>query len=112
MHFNGFYFRIFSLKNSKTKKVFLDGNSCFGKICGKTSPFTYVSSNSPTIFTVHGTLDSVVPFVHAQLLQKRLKDLGGNNVLYKVPDRKHGNFTEEEMTQIYQGIWKFVAEIE
>jgi hypothetical protein len=53
-----------------------------------------------------------VPFVHAQLLQKRLEDLGNKNVLYKVPNRKHGNFTEEEMTQIYQEIWKFIAEIE
>lgn len=89
-----------------------DGQSDFKNMCAKTSPLTYITSDSPPIFTAHGTADPVVPFIHAQLLHQRLDEVGVKNKLYEVPNRKHGNFNAEEMTAIYREIWKFISDIE
>lgn len=96
----------------KDRGILWDGKSDFGDMCTKTSPLHHLSADSPPIFTIHGSSDPVVPFEHAQILHKRSKELGHKSVLYEVPNRKHGNFSPREMTEIYREIWRFIAEIE
>ena len=38
----------------------------------RVSPITYVSADSPPVFTIHGTADTVVPVQHARNLEAAL----------------------------------------
>jgi acetyl esterase/lipase len=61
-----------------------DGNKEIGNqvgILGKeqlesVSPVTYVSKESPPVFMIHGTADSIVPVEHSKSLEKALRENG------------------------------------
>jgi acetyl esterase/lipase len=74
------------------------------RIC---SPVTYIDSASPPVFTIHGDQDKIANYEQAPLLQEKLNHYGVKNYLFTVKGKKHGNFDPEEMTAIYQQLWKF-----
>jgi len=72
------------------------------------SPITHLSKLSPPIISVHGDADPVVPVDHAKNLHKKLDELGAKNRMVIIPGKKHGNFTGEERTYIFEQIWDFL----
>ncbi len=54
------------------------------------SPVTHLSKSAPPIITIHGDLDSVVPYDQALLLDKACKELGVDHDLVRVPLAEHG----------------------
>lgn len=69
----------------------------FGKSCKtdpdvlKTaSPVSYVSKAAPPVLLVHGTFDFVVPIIHSEQLEKKLKDAGATAELITVRGEGHG----------------------
>lgn len=74
------------------------------------SPITYLSKESPPIMTIHGDQDASAPYEQGVLLHKELEELGAKHYFLTIPGKKHGNFSGEEMTMIFQDIWKFLKE--
>jgi dipeptidyl aminopeptidase/acylaminoacyl peptidase len=69
----------------------------FGKTCKtdaevfkKASPITYVSKTAPPVLILHGTFDLIVPIIHSENLQKKLKDAGATVELITVSGEGHG----------------------
>lgn len=81
------------------------------KIFASCSPLTYVNSAVPPVLTIHGDADNTVPFVHAVLLHDALKKYGVRNNLVVMKGKKHGDFDENEMSENFRSIWKFLKEI-
>ena len=74
------------------------------------SPITYLSKESPPIMTIHGDQDASAPYEQGVLLHEKLEELGARHYFLTIPGKKHGNFSGEEMTMIFQDIWKFLKE--
>ncbi len=96
----------------KDKNILTKDSIPLSLIFEKTSPINFINKNTPPVLTVHGTIDKIVRFKHAELLHKKLDSFSVKNRLLKIDNRKHGNFDAEEMTSIYTEIWKFLEEIE
>ncbi len=69
----------------------------FGKACKtdpevykKASPINYVSRTAPPTLIVHGTFDLIVPVIHSENLEKKLKDAGATVELITVRGEGHG----------------------
>ena len=69
----------------------------FGKACKtdpdvykKASPITYASKTAPPVLILHGTFDFIVPIIHSENLQKKLKDAGTTVELITVSGEGHG----------------------
>lgn len=73
-----------------------------------TSPINYVSQHTPPILSIHGDADVNVEIEQSIALHKRLDDEKIKNRLIKVPGKKHGNFSSEELASIFESIWAFL----
>lgn len=69
----------------------------FGKTCKtdpeifkKASPITYVSKTAPPVLIIHGTFDLIVPIIHSENLEKKLKDAGAKVEFITVRGEGHG----------------------
>lgn len=69
----------------------------FGKACKtdpevfkKASPVTYVTKASPPVLILHGTFDFIVPIIHSENLEKKLKDAGVTAEFITVRGEGHG----------------------
>ena len=78
-------------------------------IAKQVSPLTYVESGLPPILTIHGDADSIVPYSHAVRLHEALTKAGVPNQLITIPQGAHGEFSRQEMIQVYEGIWSFLT---
>ncbi len=78
------------------------------RIC---SPLTHINASVPPVLTIHGDADQVVPFDQATRLHEALNQRGVKNQLHVVKGKKHGNFDEQEMSENFQIIWKFLDEV-
>jgi len=72
------------------------------------SPIHYVREGGAPVITIHGTEDAGVTFDQAVKLHKKLQDAGIKEKLYAIKGKKHGDFSPEELTQIYEEIWNFL----
>jgi len=54
------------------------------------SPVTHLTKSAPPIITIHGNLDSVVPYEQALMLDEACKKLGVDHDLIRVPIAEHG----------------------
>jgi acetyl esterase/lipase len=85
----------------------------FGKACKtdpavyKTaSPLTYAGKGAPPVLMIHGTFDLIVPVIHSEALEKKLKDAGGTAELIAVRGRGHG-WDEPALTRTFNDAIKF-----
>ena len=72
------------------------------------SPINYVREGGAPVLTIHGSEDYTVPVNQAVNLHKKLREAGVREKLLLIEGKKHGDFSHEELTQIYQKIWKFL----
>jgi acetyl esterase/lipase len=72
------------------------------------SPVRKVSSESPSIITIHGEKDTVVPYEQAISLHARLNEERVRNELISIPDGKHMGFSEKDFQYIYTLIFEFL----
>ncbi|MBO23692.1 MAG: lipase [Verrucomicrobiales bacterium] len=75
------------------------------------SPINYVREGVAPVITIHGTEDAAVPYVQAVNMHKKLREVGTKERLHTIKGKKHGDFTPEELTQIYQEIWEFLESV-
>ena len=76
----------------------------------RVSPMTYIRKDLPPIFTVQGDKDQLVPYEHGVKLHEALTKAGVPNEHMTIPGGRHGGFSSEEMTQIYQKIFDFLRQ--
>ena len=79
------------------------------EIARRVSPLTYIRSGLPPIMTIHGDADTTVPYEQAVRLHAALDKANIPNRFLTIPGGKHGNFTPEERTRIYEAIREFLA---
>lgn len=61
------------------------------------SPITYIRKGVPPVFTLHGTMDEIVPNDQATLLDRALRAVGATSRLEKVEGKDHGwNWTPHD----------------
>ncbi|MEO1486865.1 MAG: alpha/beta hydrolase [Bacteroidota bacterium] len=77
-----------------------------------TSPVNHVKSTTPPILTIHGDADINVDFEQASSLHKALEAKKVKNELIRIPDKKHGNFSAEELVMVFNKIWEFLNSID
>lgn len=80
------------------------------EIARRVSPLTYVRAGLPSILTIHGDKDDVVPYSHATRLHEALDKAKVKNQLYTIKGGGHGGFTQAEFVNAYNEIWKFLRE--
>ena len=78
------------------------------EIARRVSPLTYIRSDLPAIFTIHGDADPTVPYTHATRLRDALNEAKVPNQLLTIPGGKHGNFTPEERLRIFGAVQEFL----
>lgn len=59
------------------------------------SPVTYVTNDDPPVLTVHGTVDPIVPYQQAEILDRALKKAGIESYFISVKGGGHGGFPDE-----------------
>ena len=86
------------------------GSATTEEIFRISSPVTYATGNNPPVLSIHGDKDETVPIEHSELLHRELEKRHVKNRIVRIEGRKHGDFTEEEMTRIFREIWSFLHE--
>jgi acetyl esterase/lipase len=80
-------------------------------IAKNVSPLSYVRSNLPPVFTVHGDVDTTVPYQHAVRLKAALDEAGVVNTLYTVKGGYHGKWGKDVDAGVYTAIDEFLSTI-
>ena len=75
------------------------------------SPINYVREGVAPVITIHGTEDAPVPYVQVVNLHEKLRGVGTKERLHTIKGKKHGDFSPEELTKIYQEIWEFLESV-
>jgi acetyl esterase/lipase len=77
----------------------------------RVSPVAYVRRGSPSVLTVHGDADAVVPYEHARHLHAELARHGVSERLVTVPGGGHGGFTRAQDEAAFAEIRAFLARL-
>ncbi len=84
--------------------------SQIASISQRYSPLHYVRADTPPVITLHGDLDSVVPYPQAQSLHQALEKARVKNELVTLQGGKHQGFTPAQFQLCYERIFAFLAE--
>jgi acetyl esterase/lipase len=79
------------------------------EIAKRVSPLTHVRAGLPPVLSIHGDADNVVPYQHAVRMHEALTKAGVQNQLLTIPGGRHGGFTPEERTRIFNTIREFLT---
>ena len=75
------------------------------KLAPETSPVRLVTASAPPVFTVHGTVDTVVPFSEARALHDKLTT---PNALLPMAGGNHSGFSDRQYRRAYKEIFRFL----
>lgn len=75
------------------------------------SPVNRIVAETPPIITIHGQIDSVVPYIQAVTMHKLLQEKGIKNELVSIPKGKHLGFTDKDFQLIYTRIFDFLEKL-
>ena len=75
------------------------------------SPVNRISEDTPPVLTLHGELDSVVPYDQAVQLHQLLEEAGLTHRLLSDPKGNHGGFSDQKYEEFYSEIFSFLDEL-
>ncbi len=75
------------------------------------SPISYVDSDTPPTFIVHGDADPIVPYAQSVLLHKALTEAGVKTLFMTVEGGEHGKFGQEKNSEINRAMVAFLKEL-
>ena len=78
----------------------------------KYSPVYMASRNAPPVITIHGAVDSVVPYTQATLLEARLEELGILHKLVTIEDGNHGGFRDQGYERVNKEVFDFIESLD
>lgn len=79
------------------------------QIARQVSPVTYVRKDVPPIISLHGDMDTGVPYAQKQRFHELLQQAGADHKLITIKGGGHGIFKPEDNLDGYQAIWDFLA---
>ena len=97
-----------TLPNGNYAAAWIGNADKVSEISSKYSPLFLVSENTPPVITIHGDLDSVVPYEQATALHESLSTV---NRLITVKGGNHSGFTNAQYQDAYQAIFRFINEL-
>ena len=98
-------------KNLKNYAVMWMGSqSNAQEIAKKVSPLTYVRAGLPPILTIHGDIDSVVPYSHSVRLHEALDKVKSPNKLITIKGGDHGGFSRADYINSFKEIKEFLRQ--
>ena len=75
------------------------------------NPLTHVTSNTPPIYMLHGTIDNLVPWQQSQIMVNKINELVPNKAIFnQVANRNHADFPASATDQINVTILNFLDE--
>ena len=77
-------------------------------ISSRYSPLFLVTENTPPIITVHGDVDTVVPYEQASALHESLST---TNRLITIEDGNHSGFSDAQYRDAFQAIFRFIDDL-
>ena len=77
-------------------------------ISSRYSPLFLVTENTPPIITVHGDVDTVVPYEQASALHESLST---TNRLITIEDGNHSGFSDAQYRDAFQAIFQFIDDL-
>ena len=77
-------------------------------ISSRYSPLFLVTENTPPIITVHGDVDTVVPYEQATALHESLST---TNRLITIEDGNHSGFSDAQYRDAFQAIFQFIDDL-
>lgn len=77
-------------------------------ISSQYSPLFLVTENTPPIITVHGDVDTVVPYEQASALHESLST---TNRLITIEDGNHSGFSDAQYRDAFQAIFQFIDDL-
>ena len=78
------------------------------ELAKRLSPLTYVRTGLPPILTIHGDLDTDVPYQQGVRLHEALDRVGAANQFVTITGGKHGFWTREQNLRAQQSIFRFL----
>ena len=78
------------------------------EISSQYSPLFLVTENTPPIITVHGDVDTVVPYEQASALHESLST---TNRLITIEDGNHSGFSDAQYRDAFQAIFQFIDDL-
>jgi acetyl esterase/lipase len=78
------------------------------ELAKRLSPINYVRAGLPSILTIHGNGDPIVPYSQAVRFHEALTKAGVRNQLLTISSNTHGDFTDEQMLNAYSVIREFL----
>lgn len=75
----------------------------------RASPIESVSRAAPPVLMIHGTADLIVPVIHSERLDQKLRDAGASSELITVPGKGHG-WTGPAATKTFAATTRFLDE--
>jgi acetyl esterase/lipase len=78
------------------------------EIARRVSPRSWVRKDAPSVLTIHGDADPVVPYEHGVDITKDLRNAGADAELVAVHQGAHGRFLPEEYERIWRQIFAFL----
>lgn len=98
-------------RNHNSVELWIGDGHTVEDISNKYSPIHYVTEAAPPVISIHGELDSVIPYLQSELLHKKLEQAGTKNQLISLAGGKHLGFTKEQFQLINEQIFKFIGSI-
>ncbi len=80
------------------------------EIARRVSPLTYVRSGLPSILSIHGDNDDVVPYSQSLRLHEALDKAKVPNQLLTIKGGGHGAFPQIDYVRSYETIWTFLRQ--
>lgn len=96
---------------SKSARNWLGDKATDQAFAATVSPVSYVSTNSPPVFIVHGDADPTVPYQQSVELHKKLTEAGVKTEFITVPGGLHGKFDKATNSELNKAIIKFLGEV-
>lgn len=104
------YFRGLNQK-SNYASVWIGNQQRMDSLSKAFSPVHQICNGTPPIITIHGQIDSVVPYIQAVNLHNLLQEKGIKNELVSIPQGKHLGFRDQDFQVIYTRIFDFLDKL-
>jgi acetyl esterase/lipase len=92
-------------------RLWVGNDSRMDSISNAFSPVHRIGPDCPPILSIHGKMDTAVPYDQAVTLHEKLVKAGIRNQFISFDDARHLGFTEAEFQEIYSQIFTFLAEL-
>lgn len=77
----------------------------------RVSPLTYVRKGLPPVLSIHGSADTIVPYDHAIMLTKAMREEKNDAEMMSITNGGHGDFLKDpkQSEGVWAAIWDFLA---